>query len=34
MKIKIATLGLGLIAAFSLFAQTKEDERLAKIPPQ
>ena len=29
MKIKIATLGLGLVAAFSLFAQTKEDERLA-----
>src|SRR6516164_1619793 len=29
MKIKIATLGLGLLAAFSLFAQTKEDERLA-----
>jgi lipid-binding SYLF domain-containing protein len=29
MKIKIATLGLALAIAFSLFAQTKEDERLA-----
>lgn len=29
MKIKIATLGLALATAFSLFAQTKEDERLA-----
>jgi len=29
MKIKIATLGLALVTAFSLFAQTKEDERLA-----
>src|SRR3974377_1286172 len=29
MKIKIATLGLALVTAFSLFAQTKEDEGLA-----
>jgi SH3 domain-containing YSC84-like protein 1 len=29
MRIKIATLGLSLAIAFSLFAQTKEDERLA-----
>jgi SH3 domain-containing YSC84-like protein 1 len=29
MKIKIATLGLALATAFSLFAQTKEDQRLA-----
>ena len=29
MKIKVAALGLALAGAFSLFAQTKEDERLA-----
>lgn len=29
MKLKIAILGLGLATAFSLHAQTKEDERLA-----